>query len=76
MSDREKVAFGLAIAAIVIVPGLSAAAINALGYPTLGTVIWVFGYGSGILTVWYVWIRPLDLRAPTSDVADDPERDG
>lgn len=72
MSDREKLAFGLALVAAIVVPGLGAAAIHSQGYSTLGTATWVIGYGSGIVAIWYVWFRPLDLRGPTSGQADDP----
>lgn len=74
--DRERLAFGLAVAAIVIVPGLSAALMHSLGYGTLGSVTWVLGYGAGVLAIWYAWIRPLDLRPPTSGSVEESERDG
>lgn len=75
-SNREKLAFGVALAAIVVVPGLSAALVHSLGYETLGTVTWVVGYGSGVLTIWYVWIRPLDLHSPAGSSVEETDRDG
>lgn len=76
MSNREKLAFGLAVAAVVIVPGLASAVIHSQGFSTLGTVTWMIGYGSGIVAIWYIWIRPLDLRPSTSRPPGDSERDG
>lgn len=73
MSNRETFAFGLALVAVVIVPGLTSAVVHSLGFSTLGTLTWMVGYGSGVLAIWYLWIRPLDLRPPTGE---DPDHDG
>ena len=73
VTNRDRLAFGLALAAIVVVPGLSAAVIHSQGYSTLGTFTWVIGYGSGIVAIWYIWFRPLDLRGPNADVAEDAD---
>ena len=75
VSNREKLAFGLALVAIVVVPGLSAALLHSQGYSDLGSFTWVVGYGSGILAIWYIWIRPLDIRAPAG-AGEESERDG
>lgn len=75
MSNRDKLAFGLVLAAVVIVPGLGSAIIHSLGFPTLGTITWMIGYGSGVIAIWYVWIRPLDLRPPTSNPPEDSDGD-
>lgn len=75
MSNREKLAFGLVLAAIVVVPGLATAVINSLGYSTLGSITWVIGYGSGVFAIWFVWLRPLDLRGPSGGSVEDAERD-
>lgn len=76
MSDREKLAFGVVVAAVVIVPGLASWAIHSLGYSTLGTITWMIGYGSGVLAIWFIWIRPLDLHPPSARSPDESERDG
>jgi membrane associated rhomboid family serine protease len=61
MGRAEKVRFGLALALGVIVPGLFKYFLTTAGYPVLGTAVWVSGYLTAVLVVWYVWIRPLDL---------------
>ncbi|NHN59569.1 MULTISPECIES: hypothetical protein [Halorussus] len=61
MGVGEKVRLGLALALGVIVPGLLKYALTAAGYAALGTAIWVTGYLTAVLIVWYVWVRPLDL---------------
>lgn len=64
MSGRDKFVLGLTLLAVVVVPGLANAVLGRLGHPTVGTVVWAVGYGSGALMVWYVWIRPLDISGP------------
>lgn len=65
MSRAEKVRFGLALAAGVVVPGLLKYLLSVAGYARLGTAVWVSGYLTAALVIWYVWIRPLDLRGTT-----------
>ena len=62
MGRAEKVRFGLALALGVVVPGLLKYLLTTAGYPALGTAVWVSGYLTAILVLWYVWIRPLDLK--------------
>ena len=48
-----------------------------LGLDTLGSVVFVLGYGGMVFVVWYGWIRPLDITGPTGNVrTDDPSFDG
>ena len=75
MTNRDRLAFGLALVAIVVVPGLSAAFIHSQGYSTLGSFTWVIGYGSGIVAIWYVWIRPLDLGRSEGRTTEDAGRE-
>lgn len=76
MVRRERLAFGLALATVVVVPGLAAAALTSLGRETLGSVAWALGYGGGALLVWYLWLRPLDLTGPdVAAGAEDEEAD-
>lgn len=56
---------GLAVAAVVVVmPALIARFLTSLGYPSAGSVTWAVGYGAGVVFLWYIWIRPLDISAP------------
>jgi Na+-transporting NADH:ubiquinone oxidoreductase subunit NqrB len=66
MGRAEKVRFGLALALGVFVPGLLNYALNTLGYPALGTAVWVTGYLTAVLAIWYVWLRPLDFEGAAS----------
>lgn len=71
MARRDKIALGLTLVAVVVIPGLANAALSQAGYDTLGSVVWAVGYGSGALFVWYVYVRPLDIRAPESVETDE-----
>lgn len=62
MGRGEQVRLGLALALGVIVPGLANYALASAGYPTLASAAWAGGYLTAMLAVWYVWVRPLDLR--------------
>lgn len=73
MSARTKLLFGLTLLCVVLFPGLGKAALDSLGYQTVGTLVWAVGYGSGVLMIWYVWVRPVDLRAPESARIDSEE---
>jgi len=72
---RNKIAFGLAFATVVIVPGLAKYALTAIGYEFLGSAVWALGYGLGAVAMWAIWIRPLDLTGPNgidaADASDD-----
>ncbi|QSG09830.1 hypothetical protein [Halapricum desulfuricans] len=71
MDRSQLVTGGLLLVAIVLVPGLAKYALTQIGYGTLGTVIWYGGYGAGVLLVWALWLRPLDIVGP-----NDPSRPG
>lgn len=60
--QSEKVRFGLTLALGVVVPGLANYVLTNAGYPMLGSAAWAGGYLTAMLILWYVWIRPLDLR--------------
>lgn len=64
MTLDERVLFGLVLAAGVIIPGFVVWGLSAVGYDTIGTLVWIVGYLSMTLVVWYRWIRPLDLTGP------------
>jgi hypothetical protein len=71
----DKLAFGLTLASVVIIPGLGHYFLSGLGYPTVGSAVWAIGYGSGAVVIWYVWIRPLDLTAPDGAELSDADED-
>jgi len=50
-------------AAGVVGPGVLNYAFHQAGYGAVGSAVWALGYGVAALTVWYGWIRPLDLGA-------------
>ena len=61
MLESTKVQFAVMLAVTVVVPGLADYALSAAGYDSLGGIVWAVGYGLGIIAIWYVWIRPLDI---------------
>lgn len=71
MGRRDKIAFGLTLVAIVVIPGIANAALSQAGYGTIGSVVWAVGFGSGVLFIWYAYVRPLDIRAPESVETDE-----
>lgn len=64
MISSTRVRFALVLLGAIIVPGLANYVLVQNGFETLGIVVWGLGYGSGILVLWYVWLRPLDLTGP------------
>lgn len=64
MGRRDKIALGVTLVAVVVLPGVANAILSNLGHDTLGSVVWALGYGSGALFVWYEWIRPLNITGP------------
>ena len=71
MGRRDKIALGLTLVAVIVVPGLANAALSSAGYGTIGSILWAVGYGSGALFVWYVYVRPLEIRAPGGVETDE-----
>lgn len=75
--DRGDIVLALALLVGVALTGQLVGLLESAGFSTLSTLVWPLGYGSVVLVAWYVWIRPLDLRAPTRDEEDlwasDPE---
>jgi len=74
-NGREKVAFGLAFATVVIVPGLANYALSAVGLDLLGSAVWALGYGFGAIAMWAIWIKPLDLTGPGGVSHADADED-
>ena len=73
MNRNDTIALGLTIAAVVIVPGLANGFLSDAGYPWVGSAVWALGYGFGVVVIWYVWIRPLDITGPKGVRADEEE---
>lgn len=68
--DRTRlVRGGLLVAAIVLLPGMAKYVLTQQGYSTVGSMVWVGGYGLGVVLLWELWLRPLDITGPT-----DPSR--
>ncbi|WP_134669780.1 hypothetical protein [Halorussus marinus] len=65
MGSDEKLRFGAALAIGVVAPGLAHYALSAAGHGTLGSLVWASGYLTAMIAIWFVWIRPLDLRGTT-----------
>ena len=67
MMPARKAQFALTLVAVILIPGFADYALAAAGYKTLAGIVWTVGYGSGIIALWYRWIRPLDLSGPSGD---------
>ena len=64
MTLKRKLRFALVLFISVVVPGVADYFLSAAGYDTLGMIVWIGGYGIGMLLIWLVWVRPLDLHGP------------
>lgn len=62
--DRGKLTFIAVLVVGILVPGISRWALGKAGYPTVGAVVFVIGYATMILVLWYGWIRPIDITGP------------
>lgn len=69
MELGSRKAFVLILAVGVAGTGLTVGLLNELGYSTLGSVVWVGGYGTTIFLLWYGYLRPLDLSGGTDPAA-------
>jgi hypothetical protein len=64
LTERAKA--GLVIAALgVAIPGLVDNLLTQAGAPGLGALVWAIGFGSAVVALWYVLLRPLNLGAET-----------
>jgi hypothetical protein len=75
VNRNDTLVLGLTIAAVVIVPGLANGFLSQAGYPWVGSAVWALGYGLGVVYIWYVWIRPIDITGPTGVGGADEDRD-
>jgi hypothetical protein len=44
--------------------GLARRLLGELGYTDVGRVVFILGYAGMVFTIWYGWIRPLDITGP------------
>ena len=52
----------------ITIPGLLVYWLSSIGASQLGEVVWVLGYGTTILVIWYAWIRPIEFGLTGPDV--------
>lgn len=71
----SKVFFILVVLLGLIMPGLLVTLLERANLSTLADMAWVFGYGTMIFTVWYIWIRPRDLVGPSGQKTTRTEPD-
>lgn len=64
MGLTRKLRLALVLFVTVAVPGVADYFLSAAGYDTLGMIVWIGGYGAGILLIWLVWVRPIDFHGP------------
>lgn len=67
MEFSSRQAFALVLAVGVAGTGIVVALFSAAGYRTLGTMVWILGYGSMVLVLWWGWLRPMDLGPDTAE---------
>lgn len=72
---RKVLPLVLVLVAGIVVPGLARRLLGLAGYTNLGRLVFVLGYGTMIVVIWYGWIRPLDIRGPSGErpAPDDAE---
>lgn len=55
----------------VVFAGVGDFLLARLGYPGVGAVVWVVGYGGSVLVVWLLFFRGREFR-PGTVTEDDP----
>lgn len=68
---NDKLLFVVVVLAGVVVPGLANGLFADLGYPTVGTVVWVGGYVGTAVVLWWLFIRPLEFEAGAEASVDE-----
>lgn len=71
----SNVLFILVVLMGLIMPGLLVTLLERTNLSVLADIVWVFGYGTTIFAVWYIWIRPLDLVGPSEQETTRTEPD-
>ena len=75
MDRSKRTVSAFVLVGAIVIPGVINYFLAQSGFGTLGTIVWALGYGAGVLVLWYVWLRPLDLSGPgRSDLREMDER--
>lgn len=75
---RDTLSLVALLAVGIIGSGVMRWWLETLGMSTLGTVVFVLGYGAMVIAAWYGWVRPLDISGPGGPAArgEDGESGG
>ncbi|MBX0288760.1 MULTISPECIES: hypothetical protein [Haloarcula] len=73
-ADQQKNPFGLSspkfVVLVVLVgiigPGLLVYTLEQTNLPAVADLVWILGYGTTTVVVWFIWLRPLDLVGPSA----------
>jgi hypothetical protein len=65
--SRRQLALVLVVFSGVVGSGVGVWALTRVGYPRLGSLVFLLGYGGMTLLVYLYWIRPLEFSAPRWD---------
>lgn len=68
---NDKLLFVVVVLAGVVVPGLANGLFADLGYPALGTAVWVGGYLGTAVLLWWLFLRPLEFEAGAETSAEE-----
>ncbi len=67
MDLTSRQAFALVLAVGVVGTGIVVALLSSAGHRPLGSAVWILGYGTMVLALWWGWLRPLDLGHGAAD---------
>ncbi len=60
----EALSTGFLLLLGIVGTGLLSSYFENHGYPIVGEAIFVLGYGTMVLALWWIWIRPIDFEGP------------
>jgi hypothetical protein len=73
LSSRQ---FAIVVVLVGLIgPGLLVFVLEQANLARAADIVWVVGYGTAILVVWYIWLRPIELvgyEPSRDDPATDP----
>ncbi|MXR43059.1 hypothetical protein GRX01_17145 [Halobaculum sp. WSA2] len=64
LSSRQL--FVLVVLVGLIGPGLGVYALEQANLSTVADFVWIVGYGTTVLVVWFIWLRPLDFSGSSA----------